>query len=70
MGGLGQRDCLLVILACFLPPLAMFIKCRQQCVNPVLISLVLTLLGFLPGVIYSIWWIVSHKNVVAAALGM
>lgn len=68
--GIGQRDCLLIVLCCFLPPLAVFIKCKQQCTNAVLINILLTVLGFIPGVIHGIWFIYKWRNVVAGALGL
>ena len=51
--------CLLFcILALFIPPLPILImrKCKQETI----ISLILTILLYLPGLIYSEWYIITH----------
>ena len=46
------------ILAIILPPVPIFImrKCKQESI----ISLILTILLYLPGLIYSEWYIMTH----------
>ena len=49
---------LLVIIAILLPPIAVFMK--KEVGLELVISIVLTILGYLPGIIYAVW-IVTRK---------
>ena len=48
----STKDILLIILAIFLPPLAVFLK--KGCGNTFWLNLLLTILMFLPGIIHAI----------------
>ena len=50
---------LLIIIAILLPPLAVFLK--KGVGVELLISLVLTLLGYLPGILYALYLILTGK---------
>jgi uncharacterized membrane protein YqaE (UPF0057 family) len=55
-------DLILIIIAFFIPPLAAFFKKGLH--HEFWISLLLTILGWLPGVLYT-WWIIlsrHHRN--------
>ncbi len=56
---MNQNDLILVILAIFIPPLAMFLKSGAN--NDFWINLVLTLFFFLPGVIHAVYVIGFRK---------
>ena len=49
MGRVSEKDVLLLILAIFIPPLAVWIKRDQKCDNETLISLILWFLFWIPG---------------------
>ena len=53
MAGTTTNTLLLIIVAILLPPLAVFMQ--QGLTQPFWISLVLTLLFYLPGLIYSLY---------------
>jgi uncharacterized membrane protein YqaE (UPF0057 family) len=44
---------LLIILSLFLPPVAVFLKSGVG--KDLIINIILTILGFLPGVIHALW---------------
>ncbi|PSC70125.1 monovalent Cation:Proton antiporter-1 family [Micractinium conductrix] len=48
------RDIGLLVVAFFLPPLAVFIA-RDSCDSSVLLNILLTLLGWIPGIIHAVW---------------
>jgi uncharacterized membrane protein YqaE (UPF0057 family) len=52
-------DIILLIIACFLPPLAAFFKVGLH--NEFWISLLLTILGWIPGMLYT-WYIILTRN--------
>jgi len=52
-------DTILIIIAFFLPPLAAFFKVGIR--HEFWISLLLTILGWIPGVIYT-WWIILSRH--------
>jgi len=52
-------DAILLVIAFFLPPLAAFLK--EGCGHEFWISLLLTIIGWLPGVIYT-WYIILAKH--------
>lgn len=54
-----------VVIALFLPPLAVFLK--RGFGRPFWLSIVLTLLGHLPGVVYAIYVVTAEGRVAAAA---
>jgi uncharacterized membrane protein YqaE (UPF0057 family) len=54
-----------IIIALFLPPLAVFMKVKRLN-GQVLLALVLMLLGHIPGVIYAIWVITKDSRPPAA----
>ncbi|KAJ7977797.1 Hydrophobic protein like [Quillaja saponaria] len=49
----GTADCLDIVLAIILPPLGVFLK--FGCEVEFWICLLLTLLGYLPGIIYAVY---------------
>jgi len=54
-----MADILLIILAIFIPPLAVYLH-QRACNTTVLINLVLTILGFwIIGIIHALW-IILH----------
>lgn len=53
----GGSNVLLYILALFLPPVAVFL--RTGCDSNFFINILLSILGWLPGVIHA-WWIISR----------
>ena len=55
---------ILIILAIFLPPLAVFLMAGLG--RDFWINLILTLLGWLPGSVHAIYLIVSRSEAVAA----
>jgi len=52
-------DLILIIIAFFLPPLAAFFKKGLH--HEFWISVLLTILGWLPGVLYT-WWIILSRH--------
>jgi len=48
------KDIGIIIVAIFLPPLAVFIK-RNACDLDVLINILLTILGWIPGIIHALY---------------
>ncbi|KAK5057837.1 hypothetical protein LTR84_011838 [Exophiala bonariae] len=52
----STSDVLLYFLALFLPPLAVFLK--TGCDSNFFINILLSILGWLPGVIHA-WWVIS-----------
>ncbi|PIA16621.1 UPF0057-domain-containing protein [Coemansia reversa NRRL 1564] len=52
-------EVLLLILAFFLPPVAVFI--RRGCTADLLINIGLTILGWIPGVIHS-WYVILRSS--------
>ncbi|KNA17495.1 hypothetical protein SOVF_079420 isoform B [Spinacia oleracea] len=54
---MGAATFIDIILAILLPPLGVFFK--YGCAVEFWICLVLTLLGYLPGIIYALWVIVK-----------
>ncbi|CAK5124547.1 unnamed protein product [Meloidogyne enterolobii] len=58
MGG-GQitlQQIIEVILSIFLPPLAVCLHGGDDCCLHFFLSIVLTMLGFLPGVLHALWY--------------
>jgi uncharacterized membrane protein YqaE (UPF0057 family) len=55
---LDNKAILLIILAIFIPPLAVFLK-KETCDFDVILNLILTLFFFLPGIIHAIWVILK-----------
>ncbi|KFM24995.1 Plasma membrane proteolipid 3 [Auxenochlorella protothecoides] len=53
------RDIGLIIVAIFLPPLAVFIQ-KDACDKDVLLNLLLTLLGWIPGAIHALYIILKY----------
>jgi uncharacterized membrane protein YqaE (UPF0057 family) len=54
-----MADILLIILAIFIPPLAVYLH-EKACNNQVIINLILTLIGFwICGVIHAFWVILQ-----------
>lgn len=51
---LQKKDIGLLVVAFFLPPLAVFIA-TDSCGSPTIINILLTLLGWIPGIIHAIW---------------
>ncbi|KAF8697167.1 hypothetical protein HU200_036165 [Digitaria exilis] len=49
----NTATCIDIILAIILPPLGVFFKCG--CSIEFLISIVLTVFGWIPGIIYAVW---------------
>jgi uncharacterized membrane protein YqaE (UPF0057 family) len=50
-----MADIILIILAIFLPPLAVYLH-QKACNNQVIINLILTIIGFgIIGVIHALW---------------
>jgi len=58
-GTIMDNKLLLIIIAILLPPLAVFLK--KGVGVELLISLVLTLLGYLPGILYALYLILTGK---------
>ncbi|CAF3796846.1 unnamed protein product [Adineta steineri] len=57
-----MADILLIILAIFIPPLAVFLH-QNACNSQVLINLVLTIVGFyVIGIIHAFWVITNYSN--------
>lgn len=56
----GLRDLLRALLAIFLPPVAVFFVVGFGV--QFWINIVLTILGYLPGMIHAIWIIVRHRQ--------
>lgn len=56
----GIRDLLRVLLAIFLPPVAVFFVVGFGV--PFWINVLLTILGYLPGMIHAVWIIVRRKQ--------
>lgn len=56
--GGGGRDLIRVLLAVFLPPVAVFLEVGLGV--QFWINLLLTLLGYLPGMIHAVWIIVRR----------
>lgn len=54
-------DCVLVLLAIIFPPLPVWIK-RGLCSTDSLINIILTLLGYLPGLIHSFYIIAKYPD--------
>lgn len=54
-----------IIVALFLPPLAVFMKVKKLN-SQVLVALLLMLLGHIPGVIYALWVITKGNSARAA----
>ena len=52
-------DLILIIIAFFLPPLSVFFKHGLK--HEFWISILLTILGWIPGVIYA-WWVILRKS--------
>nr|WMP40561.1 rare cold inducible 2 [Rhododendron sphaeroblastum var. wumengense] len=50
---MGAATCVEIILAIFLPPLGVFLK--YGCKLEFWICLVLTILGFIPGILYALY---------------
>ncbi|XP_039154974.1 hydrophobic protein LTI6A [Eucalyptus grandis] len=50
--------CIDILVAILLPPLGVFLK--YGCKIEFWICLLLTILGYLPGIIYAIWIITKH----------
>jgi len=55
---LDNRQILLIILAIFIPPLAVFLK-KETCDFDVILNLILTIFFFLPGIIHAVWVIMK-----------
>ena len=52
-------ELLLILVAVLLPPLAVFLPCGIC--KHFWINVVLTLLGYLPGVVHAVWYIAKHR---------
>ncbi|KAJ2333488.1 plasma membrane proteolipid Pmp3 [Coemansia sp. RSA 1836] len=59
----NATDLMLLILAFFLPPLAVFFK--RGCTADLLINVCLTLLGYLPGMVHA-WYLILKYPYTAA----
>jgi uncharacterized membrane protein YqaE (UPF0057 family) len=57
-----------ILLALFLPPVAVFLTVGVS--STLIINILLTLLGILPGSIHAIWVIVKHEEQVARETSM
>lgn len=53
-----NKQILLIVLAIFIPPLAVFLK-KEACDMDVIINLILTIFFFIPGLIHAIWVILK-----------
>lgn len=53
-------DILRIILAIFLPPVGVFLQVGLT--TQFWINVILTLLGYLPGIIHAVWVILSHNG--------
>lgn len=60
MGREGTRDFWRVIFAWFLPPLGVFLQAGVG--GALIINIVLTLLGWLPGVLHALWLIANSTE--------
>lgn len=58
MGCGNATDVMLLILAFFLPPLAVFFK--RGCSADLLINILLTILGYLPGMVHAWYLIIKY----------
>jgi len=56
----GIEDFLLIILAIILPPIPVLIK--RGCGCEFLLSIILTIIGWIPGVIYAWYIILSSRH--------
>lgn len=52
--------CVEIIIAIFIPPLAVYLN--RDCTNDFWINLILTLCFFLPGIIHAIWLITKNPE--------
>jgi uncharacterized membrane protein YqaE (UPF0057 family) len=59
----STSDVLLYFLAIFIPPVAVFLK--TGCDSNFIINILLTILGWLPGVIHA-WWVITRFEKPAA----
>lgn len=57
MAGADMNKVLLVIIAFFLPPLAVFLK--TSALGPTILSIVLTIIFWLPGFLHALWVILK-----------
>ncbi|KAJ2657053.1 hypothetical protein IWW48_004704, partial [Coemansia sp. RSA 1200] len=57
----NATDVLLLILAFFLPPLAVFFK--RGCSGDLLINVVLTIFGYIPGMVHAWYLIIKYPSV-------
>jgi len=55
----GCNDICSVILAILLPPLG--VLCKFGCTSQFVIAIILTLLGYVPGIIYALYLIVTAE---------
>ncbi|KAJ9615299.1 hypothetical protein H2200_001374 [Cladophialophora chaetospira] len=61
----STSDVLLYFLALFLPPLSVFLK--TGCNSDFFINILLSILGWIPGVIHA-WWVISRHTRPAAVV--
>ncbi|MEL6298979.1 MAG: YqaE/Pmp3 family membrane protein [Pseudomonadota bacterium] len=54
-------ELILIVLALFVPPLAVFFTCGLC--KHFWINILLTLLGYLPGVVHAVWYIGRSRSV-------
>ncbi|CZT18523.1 probable RIC1 protein [Ramularia collo-cygni] len=59
MAASSTSDVLLYLLAIFIPPLAVVLK--RGCTADFLINILLTILGWIPGVIHA-WYVISKHD--------
>ncbi|KAF0454162.1 UPF0057-domain-containing protein [Gigaspora margarita] len=55
-------DILLMVLAFFLPPLGVCLKKQGCCDADFCINIILTLIGFIPGVLHAFWIIYKYRD--------
>ncbi|CZR55977.1 probable RIC1 protein [Phialocephala subalpina] len=55
----SSSDVFAYLVAIFIPPLAVFLK--RGCAADFLINILLTILGWIPGVIHA-WWVISKHD--------
>ena len=53
-------ELLLILIALVLPPLAVFLTCGIC--KHFWINIVLTLLGYIPGVVHAVWYIAKNRG--------
>ena len=54
--GMNAKRLLEIVLCFFLPPLAVFIHSGYEIGSSLLISILLTVLAWIPGIIFALWY--------------